>query len=596
MSVQCRSCGHLSRDTEFCDRCNADLGKSAIALPPERCPVTPGGISLSLEQRNALCFPDASALISGERSAWRVHWVANDDWQERSRAIQRRLALKGPAFAEGRIVEDTAGRWLIYDATPQQALPWELPRQEGLDDLHALSVAVRSLTLTLESLHRESLVWLSFDPHSLEDGSGIEGPAPRPLRITNLDLAVFPFASMPERVRVHPHFAAPEIAAYRLSEIGPRSDVYHLAVFTYYWLAGALPDGLPGGGLEHHQYELPALRVFATNLPPGIVPVVARGASANVHERYPSPRQFADALDQAIANARLRLDASPRISWDIGGLTRAGRCKAEANRSNEDTILIKDDDHCALLAVADGVSTCDIGSGGLASMMSVMMVENAFAGGCTHDGFPTLIAGTTRRSSEALLEWALANNCQAELEAGKDLMGTTLTVAWLHGRQMSVANLGDSRAYLVTGNVIEQLTVDGDLASDLLARGAAPEEVKELGVMARALRECVGGCTKGDDGELTILEESAQPRVSRWPLLPGDIVVLCSDGLVEEGFFLEPEMVAAIVRRNQHESASNIATRLVDAADAMQRIPSALDPDGFGDNISCIVVKIMEAP
>src|SRR5439155_22313556 len=109
---------------------------------------------------------------------------------------------------------------------------------------------------------------------------------------------------------------------------------------------------------------------------------------------------------------------------------------------------------------------------------------------------PALISAATRRGSEGLLEWAIAHHCRAELEAGKDLMGTTLTVGWLQGHELSLANLGDSRAYLITDSAIEQLTVDGDLASDLLSRGAAPEEVKELGNMARALRECVGGCTK----------------------------------------------------------------------------------------------------
>jgi len=134
--------------------------------------------------------------------------------------------------------------------------------------------------------------------------------------------------------------------------------------------------------------------------------------------------------------------------------------------------------------------------------------------------------------------------------------------------------------------------VDGDLASDLLARGAAPEEVRELGTMARALRECVGGCVKTEDGQLDILRESCQPKFSRWPLLPGDVIVLCSDGLVEEGFFLEPATLADIVRNNMHCSAAELALVLVEAADAMQRVPTILEPDGFGDNISCVVVKI----
>ena len=67
------------------------------------------------------------------------------------------------------------------------------------------------------------------------------------LRITNLDVELFPFQSMPERVRVHPHFAAPEVVQFRVDDGGPRTDVYHLAMFAYYWLAGWLA-GRPARG------------------------------------------------------------------------------------------------------------------------------------------------------------------------------------------------------------------------------------------------------------------------------------------------------------------------------------------------------------
>src|SRR5581483_8938202 len=142
---------------------------------------------------------------------------------------------------------------------------------------------------------------------------------------------------------------------------------------------------------------------------------------------------------------------------------------------------------------------------------------------------------------------------------------------------------------------VEQLTVDGDLGSGMLAAGTPPEEILELGTMAKALRECIGGCTVTGDGKLAILEECCQPTMSYWPLLPGDSVILCSDGLVEEGAFLEPEILAEIVRRNRHLPAQEIAERLADAADALQRPASALEPDGFGDNISCIVIKLSAA-
>ncbi len=246
--------------------------------------------------------------------------------------------------------------------------------------------------------------------------------------------------------------------------------------------------------------------------------------------------------------------------------------------------------------VADGVSTCDVGSGGLASMMTTIIMENALADGCTHDDFPGVITSAAQRGSIGLLEWAFAHDGRADLEAGKDLMGTTLTVGWFQERELSVANLGDSQAYLITERFIEQLTVDGDLASDLLAHDAAPEEVRTRHDGPGLAPKCVGGCVKTEDGEVGILAESCTPRVARWPLVPGDVLIFCTDGLVEEGFFLEPQTVAAIVREYQDRSAAELAHMLVEAADELQRVPTIMEPDGFGDNISCVVVKITEAP
>jgi serine/threonine protein phosphatase PrpC len=615
-------CGRLTQDPEFCDHCNADLVKSGKSLPPERCPLGSEGATLTLEQRHMLLFPESSLVLPSKDRLWRVHWISDRDWRERAAQFEKRLALQIPALPPARRLEESSGCWLAFETASSGAPLWQHvlggkpPDQRNsrepiafpAADLHRLSAYVHSLVHALESLHEKSLVWLNFDPNALEDAGPLNtlpGWPPiathhspltpsdcRHLRITNLDVELFPFRFMPERVRVHPQYAAPEVVQFRADDIGPRTDVYHLAMFAYNSLAGQLPDGLPGEGLEHCDFAVPFLRVFAPHLPEGIVFAVMRGLAQHPFDRPSTPRVFARALDEAILKAHQRRAFPKSVQWDIGGHTRAGRSKTELQRGNEDMILAKDDDHSALALVADGVSTCDVGSGGLASTMTAIVVENALADGCTHETFPDIIATATRRGSEGLLEWALAHGCRAALEGGKDLMGTTLTVGWLQGCEISLANLGDSRAYLITDDFVEQLTVDGDLASDLLARGAAPEEVKELGMMARALRECVGGCAVDEAGGLAILPESCAPRISRWPLSPGDVFVLCTDGLVEEGFFLEPATLADMVRQNKDRSASDLAILLAEAADAMQRAPSVLEPEGFGDNISCVVIKI----
>ncbi len=129
----------------------------------------------------------------------------------------------------------------------------------------------------------------------------------------------------------------------------------------------------------------------------------------------------------------------------------------------------------------------------------------------------------------------------------------------------------------------------------MLSSGTPPEDIREAGVMAKGLRDCIGGARIGPDGEPTILDDYCIPEISRWPLLPGDFVILCSDGLVEEGAFLDERGLAESVRENSHLPATELAQLLVEKANELQRLPSPLEPEGFGDNITCIVVKVNEA-
>jgi serine/threonine protein phosphatase PrpC len=81
--------------------------------------------------------------------------------------------------------------------------------------------------------------------------------------------------------------------------------------------------------------------------------------------------------------------------------------------------------------------------------------------------------------------------------------------------------------------------------------------------------------------------------VGRWKLLPNDTVVICSDGLVEEGAFLEPAELLDLVRRHADLPLQDLAIALADAAEARQIVPCEEEPDGLGDNISCCVIRIL---
>ena len=172
-------------------------------------------------------------------------------------------------------------------------------------------------------------------------------------------------------------------------------------------------------------------------------------------------------------------------------------------------------------------------------------------------------------------------------------MSTTALIGILDGDELHLANVGDSRAYLVANGLAEQLTVDGDVASSQLALGTPPEQVQELGAAGKALRFCLGACRETESGELVVDVQRARPQISRWQLKPGDTMVLCSDGLVEERVFLEPEDLATIIEAGRDLTSQQLAEHLVAAADAKQRVPSPTEPNGYGDNITAIVLRFV---
>jgi serine/threonine protein phosphatase PrpC len=233
-----------------------------------------------------------------------------------------------------------------------------------------------------------------------------------------------------------------------------------------------------------------------------------------------------------------------------------------------------------------------VGSGDVASRLVCEAIDASFHANSHAEDFLTQIPQGCRRGAEAILAWALDRGERLRLIAAQDLMATTVLAAWLEGDTLIVANAGDSRAYLLNDRGVEQLTVDADLGCTLLAAGSPPENVIELGHVTRALRSCVGGVLyKSATEELVVDDSRFKLVVSRWKLLPGETVILCSDGLVEEGAFLEPAELLDLVRRHADLPVQDLAVVLADAAEARQIVPCEEDPDGLGDNVSCCVIR-----
>ncbi len=142
-------------------------------------------------------------------------------------------------------------------------------------------------------------------------------------------------------------------------------------------------------------------------------------------------------------------------------------------------------------------------------------------------------------------------------------MGTTLTLAYSLNDQLYVAHVGDSRCYLFRERILYSVTQDHTLVEDMVRKGVlAPEEAVHHR-WRHVITSTVGG-------------ESAKVRIDvhRLHLQPGDVVVLCSDGLTE---MQTGDEIAAILQ-SSHDPES-----------ACHALIAAANAAGGKDNITVVV-------
>lgn len=147
-------------------------------------------------------------------------------------------------------------------------------------------------------------------------------------------------------------------------------------------------------------------------------------------------------------------------------------------------------------------------------------------------------------------------------------MGTTIIVALFYDDRLSIAHVGDSRVYRVRDGDIEQLTRDHTLLQELVDRGFyTPEEAHQSlnrNIVTRALG----------------VEPSVKVELQEDIVLPGDIYVLCSDGLND---MVDDETI----RLTLDEFGANLQQ-------AAERLVEQANEHGGADNISVVLVKVVK--
>jgi PPM family protein phosphatase len=230
------------------------------------------------------------------------------------------------------------------------------------------------------------------------------------------------------------------------------------------------------------------------------------------------------------------------------GLSDTGRKR----RQNEDAFVCEP----PLFAIADGMGGAQAGE--VASRLAAAVFEEGAAAVQGEDGVATVVRAANARIFErAVHDPAVAG------------MGTTATVAVVDQATVTLAHVGDSRAYRYRPGSLEQLTTDHSLVGELVRSGRLTEDEAAVHPHRSVITRALGTDADVEVDTLTL------------DVAPGDLVLLCSDGL------------SAMVRDDE-------IVRLLEATGAAPReaaeaLVSAANAAGGEDNVTVVLFELVDA-
>lgn len=229
-------------------------------------------------------------------------------------------------------------------------------------------------------------------------------------------------------------------------------------------------------------------------------------------------------------------------------LTDVGRQR----RSNEDSSYASG----PVFVVADGMG------GAQAGEVASQMVVEAFDQGLPEQGTPEERLSVVVQKANAEI------HARSRSDAASAGMGTTVTAAYLDEDSVALAHVGDSRAYLLRDGELSRLTEDHSLVEELLRGGKLTEEEAlehpQRSVITRALG----------------IEPIVEIDTWTYPLRPGDVVLLCSDGLTS---MLSEQQIQQLLVDGP------------DLAQAGERLIAEANAAGGRDNITVVLFRVEAA-
>lgn len=251
------------------------------------------------------------------------------------------------------------------------------------------------------------------------------------------------------------------------------------------------------------------------------------------------------------------MSESCKYGYEVAAASHSGRVRS----SNEDAF-----GYCSeagLFVVCDGMGGAAAGE--VASRVTVDTMLNRFCG----PGSRFTLSADMGSTLQPLLQEAVASANQqvftkAERDASLHGMGTTLVALLAGSGRAWIAHVGDSRCYRYREGRLEQWTQDHSLVDEQVRLGQLTREEAERSPLRNVITRAVGS------------QRSVTAEVDEVEVKPGDLFLLCSDGLTRE---VPDQQIASVLADND------------DLDQACQRLIDAANDAGGRDNVTCMLVR-----
>ncbi len=221
---------------------------------------------------------------------------------------------------------------------------------------------------------------------------------------------------------------------------------------------------------------------------------------------------------------------------------------------NEDSLCISP--KTGLFAVADGMGGHRAGE--VASSMALRVLERELGRRLAGGALPEkALVESIKEANRSVYELSGRNPEWAG-------MGTTVTACLKRGKELYVAQVGDSRAYLIGDGVITRLTEDHSLVQELVKNGGITEEQAFNHPQRNVLTRALG------------IELSLEVDLYRFQVVPGNLILVCTDGLTS---YLRPEEILHTISNSPDLEAS------------LQNLLARALACGGSDNITMILLE-----